>query len=94
MIGHVWRAHGTEQYRVVLLELFKAIVGNVLPMRFVRGAAPIVVSELEREFAKGECESFEYLDSCANYFGPDAVSGDGGDFVGRMWCASGRCAIA
>ncbi len=82
MIGHVAVAHGAEEDGVEGFELGEAISGDVVAVLFVVGGGPGEVAEFEGEgLIEGAGEGFEDEEAGGEYFGADAVAGDGSDGV-------------
>lgn len=88
---HTWCTDGAEQDGVVLLELVKPAVGDVLAGLFVRLGAPVEVGEAQVEGAQGVGERLEHGDGRVDHLRADPVGGDASDAVALVGSWGGSC---
>ena len=81
MVGHAWKAHRTEEDRVMVAEPRDAVSGHHAPSRFVSLATPVEMAkaEADAEFRAGRLENLEAL---GHHLFADAIARDDGYFVG------------
>lgn len=81
---------GTEENRVVLLELLKSTIGNVFAGLLVGIGAPIVVLELQLEGLEGIGQGIQSGYTSIDDLWANSIGGDGGDAVGLLASDWGR----
>ena len=82
MVRHIRRAHRAEENGVALFKLIQPALGDVVAVFLVVLAAPRVMRDVEFKTPVALREYVEHFKSGGNDFNADAVTGDGGDFVG------------
>lgn len=83
-------ADGTEENRVVLLELLESTIGNVFAGLLIGIGAPIVVLELQLKGLEGIGQSIQSGDTSINDLWANSIGWDGGDAVGLLASDWGR----
>jgi hypothetical protein len=82
MIRNVRGADRSEENGVEGPELLQSVVRHHRTGLLVAIRPPVELGDVQFEPAVAFCQGIEDLQARRNDFGPDAVGGDGGDFVG------------